>query len=537
MNLLDTIIGPTLARQLGQLAYPIPSQTDVASATKRVWERLQNEVPEKTSGIVSISVAIRSPWISMKVACVAALAAALIVVAVQPTARTLWRRSPPALIDTVGSGLLRVEREQARAIYAGEPIAFGELIRSHVGAEAVFHLADGSSIEMRPNSELALEQADDGVRIRLGRGGVLVTAARQRTGHLYVQTKDLAVSVVGTVFFVTAEEAGSRVAVIQGEVHVQQSTGSKKLLPGNQVATNPLMELHAVSEEISWSQSAAAHLALLQQSVSQTNTAAGSTQGYLPLRFEIASIKPVQRAGVFVRLPDRIRCKGVDGILITKVIGANTLPASAAVGDVPLGRCIGNNVPLISLIALAYDIPAGQYISGSSNEDELYQIEAKAGSGSATKEQLRQMMQSLLADRFALKVHRETKEVGGYILVVGKNGPKFKETSGEEENLSPVLVSGVGVVQAKFRMNTFAQSLGMLDNNLFPVIDRTNLPNIYDLQLKLRYAAPGPGGRSSATFDPPLPQAIEEQLGLRLESGKVPVEYLVVDHVEKPSEN
>src|SRR5204862_5316461 len=125
-------------------------------------------------------------------------------------------------------------------------------------------LADGSLIEMRANSEMAIEAADDGVRIRLDAGSVIVTAAKQQKGHLYVQTKDVIVSVVGTVFLVNAEEAGSRVAVIQGEVHVQQGETLKKLLPGEQVATVPTMEAIAVSEEISWSRESSALQALLQ---------------------------------------------------------------------------------------------------------------------------------------------------------------------------------------------------------------------------------------------------------------------------------
>src|SRR5204862_6089465 len=114
-------------------------------------------------------------------------------------------------------------------------------------------LADGSLIEMRANSEMAIEAADDGVRIRLDAGSVIVTAAKQQKGHLYVQTKDVTVSVVGTVFLVNAEEAGSRVAVIQGEVRVQQGVILKKLLPGEQIETNPIMRSVPMIKEIQWS--------------------------------------------------------------------------------------------------------------------------------------------------------------------------------------------------------------------------------------------------------------------------------------------
>src|SRR5205814_7326764 len=105
-------------------------------------------------------------------------------------------------------------------------------------------------------SALALEKSGDGVRIRLDRGSVFITAAKQRTGHLYVQPKDVMVSVVGTVFLVNAEEAGSRVAVIEGEVQVQQGPKTSRLLRGEQVATNPLMTPHPVVEQLAWSRSA-----------------------------------------------------------------------------------------------------------------------------------------------------------------------------------------------------------------------------------------------------------------------------------------
>src|SRR5216110_3243744 len=116
---------------------------------------------------------------------------------------------------------------------------------------------------MRTHSRLSLERADDRSRIRLSDGDVSVSAARLH-GHLYVQTKDLTVSVVGTVFLVKAEETGSRVAVIEGEVRIQQGTKEKKLFPGEQVSTSPQMEPRTVQQELSWSRSAPEHVALLE---------------------------------------------------------------------------------------------------------------------------------------------------------------------------------------------------------------------------------------------------------------------------------
>src|SRR5205814_873689 len=98
--------------------------------------------------------------------------------------------------------------------------AVGDTVQT-LDAGQTLLLADGSLVEVKPRSELALERAADGLRIRLSRGGLIINAAKQASGHLYVQTKDALISVIGTVFLVNAEEQGSRVAVVRGEVHVR----------------------------------------------------------------------------------------------------------------------------------------------------------------------------------------------------------------------------------------------------------------------------------------------------------------------------
>jgi len=164
--------------------------------------------------------------------------------------------SPKATVEAAGNpSLYRV----------GEVIEAGKVIRSNSAVGLLLAMEDGSRVEVREQSELKLESAGDGIRVRLISGGVLVTAARQGAGHLYVQTRDAIVSVVGTVFLVNAEQSGTTVAVVEGEVHVQQGAHLKKLLPGEQLATNPSMQLKTVAEEISWSRSAAEYAALLQQ--------------------------------------------------------------------------------------------------------------------------------------------------------------------------------------------------------------------------------------------------------------------------------
>src|SRR5262249_12047570 len=146
----------------------------------------------------------------------------------------------------------------------------GEAVAANGGLGAVLRLADGSGIEMRSQSELSLERADDGVRVQLNKGSVIVNAAKQASGrHLYVHTKDVNVAVAGTVFLVNAATEGSRVAVIEGEVHVQHGATQQKLNSGEQVSTSPSLAARPVREEIAWSRHAESHLALFEESLAQ----------------------------------------------------------------------------------------------------------------------------------------------------------------------------------------------------------------------------------------------------------------------------
>src|SRR5262252_1780267 len=118
---------------------------------------------------------------------------------------------------------------------------------------------------MRERSQLSLAGARDGIRINLERGSIIVEAAKQRGGHLYVATDDCTVSVVGTVFAVSTGVKGSRVSVLQGEVHVaQQSSAKQSLYPGQQVTTTPTLNKVSIEDEISWSRNLDTHLALLR---------------------------------------------------------------------------------------------------------------------------------------------------------------------------------------------------------------------------------------------------------------------------------
>jgi uncharacterized protein (TIGR03435 family) len=184
---------------------------------------------------------------------------------------------------------------------------------------------------------------------------------------------------------------------------------------------------------------------------------------------------------------------------------------------------------------------------GSRNFDIL----ARAPAG-ATKDQVPQMWQSLLADRFQLAVHREPKTVAHYSLTVAKGGPKFTESveqpvppqgdtggskvdkDGFPELNRPGMIGAADGRISLYRPNATMDLLARLLAGQLgsPVTDETGLKGSYDIRLHwVRETAP-------ENMGPRLAEAVPQQLGLRLEWKKGPVEFLVVDHIEKmPSGN
>jgi hypothetical protein len=165
----------------------------------------------------------------------------------------------------VDGTLFLVAGNEVKPVAAGQKIARNDVVRTGKDSGAVIQLADGSRVEMRERSELSLDRASDGVSIRLERGSVIVSAAKQRSGHLYVATEDCTISVVGTVFSVNSGTKGSRVSVLEGEVHVEHGSASKALLPGQQLSTNPVLGTVPLEQDIAWSRDAEAHRALLRE--------------------------------------------------------------------------------------------------------------------------------------------------------------------------------------------------------------------------------------------------------------------------------
>lgn len=375
-----------------------------------------------------------------------AASAALVVAAIG--AAVVWRQDAVTAVATVVDGSL-----------SRTSFTYSEPVRTGRDTGAMLSLADGSHVEMRAQSELSLERAEDGLGIRLVNGSIIVNAAKQSGGHLYVQTKDMTVSVIGTVFLVNTEASGSRVAVIEGEVRVREGTTETRLQPGEHVSTNPAVVPLPVKEEIAWSRNADKHLAILEafakgmaatsgpltplkKPAAALQAPTGSAVTAVTQGFEEASVRECDPDNL-PATPEGARGGGPNSLLMTP------------------GRLYAQCLTLATLIRTAYGFrPASlEFFSASEEprrprrssgmrfdavyglgvEDGLvvrggpawvrenrYSIEA-VGSATVTPEVLRgEMLQDLLERRFQLKVHIEAEQMPGYALVLAPGGLRMK---------------------------------------------------------------------------------------------------------------
>ena len=219
------------------------------------------------------------------------------------------------------------------------------------------------------------------------------------------------------------------------------------------------------------------------------------------------------------------------------------------------------NEDLFSLIAAAFNIPEYRLSGPEWTRDARFNISATIPAGT-TKEQFQRMQQSLLIERFRITLHHENKEMQGYDLVVAKSGPKFKETEpaaapkdpdappppgpwrNDQEGF-PIIppddnrrmlfgLNGNHAVQ-RFPGRTMELFAAYLINSLAqPINDATDLRGTYDFSLKWIIH----GSLKKDDDGPDIFQAVQAQLGLKLESTKLPVDVLVIDHIDKtPSDN
>jgi uncharacterized protein (TIGR03435 family) len=263
-------------------------------------------------------------------------------------------------------------------------------------------------------------------------------------------------------------------------------------------------------------------------------------------QFEVASVKPAsndETGGGFPRMRELMR---------------NTRPPGMIPMDNP-GRVRLQNWAMLDLIAAAYHVRATQVSGPAWLSDQGFDIEAKVPDG-ASKEELNAMLQSLLEERFGLKVHRDTRTGQGFALVVGKNGPKLKpaelpsapaqELAEEEQRAKNKEQAQAQLAALTKRIQENRESgtpLGGFNSASWAsitteelaarlmrfagalVVDKTGLTGKYSITIETWKNADVPGG---TVFD------AVEKLGLKLEARKVTVETVVVDQVSKtPSAN
>lgn len=158
-----------------------------------------------------------------------------------------------AIVQAVNGTLYEILPTGIQVLAAGQDLPDGVEIRTAKDSNAMLQLKDGSVVELRERSGFSTTQTASDLTIRLGRGSIIVQAAKRSSGHLYVATADCRVAVTGTVFSVTSGVKGSRVSVIEGEVRVSQDSNEKILHPGDQSVTSPNLEPVSVKDDIGWS--------------------------------------------------------------------------------------------------------------------------------------------------------------------------------------------------------------------------------------------------------------------------------------------
>jgi uncharacterized protein (TIGR03435 family) len=458
----------------------------------------------------------------------------------------------------------------------------------------VMTLADGSRIEMREGSEGSVEPVQDGLRIRLKSGSIIVTAAKQAAGrHLYVETRDVTVSVIGTVFLVKADDKGSRVAVIQGEVNVQQGTVQKNLRSGEQASSSAGQETLAMQVEIGWSREAAAYLALLHESVAQSLAARQSSPRTSSAsdkpQFEEASIRSCEQN---FQAPEGMRGGGSNSLRLSpRRLDALCMTVATLIRTAY--RRLENNevVPTTSGEPFSLNqtyglgVEDGTRVRGGPEwmHLEKYAISAVAQGPRDAETLGGPMLLALLERRFQLRLHLESEEIPVWALGIAKGGLKMKPADPGSCFKRPLIrdeetwlrvekergmktpcsgsIDGAPIVKhvavggtlpelatalsrASLKFESFGGPLSSTLGGLL-VLDKTGIPDKTIFNYVLEYggdldafAKMGlPPGDPTTLRGPTVFDALEQQLGLKLERGKGTREFIVIDHIEKPSPN
>jgi uncharacterized protein (TIGR03435 family) len=233
--------------------------------------------------------------------------------------------------------------------------------------------------------------------------------------------------------------------------------------------------------------------------------------------FEVATIKPSQ--------PDEERSVQVQG---TRLVTADT--------------------SLVDLMMFAYGVHSLQVVDGPQwiSSDKFDVVVQPSLPGRPSTAQMRSIVQKLLADRFKLTLHHAQRELPVYRIITAKGGPKLMPTPTEEQLSTNTAAVGIAAGEMMVRNATLSEFASLMQRYVRldrPIVDHTGIAGKYDFKLNWtpdfsQFDGHPPWTAKNDGSDPPtLYTAIQEQLGLKLEAARESADVLVIDHVERPSEN
>ena len=199
------------------------------------------------------------------------------------------------------------------------------------------------------------------------------------------------------------------------------------------------------------------------------------------------------------------------------------------------GGIVYVNVTALDVITAAYSVKDYQVSGPNSLKADRYEIVARTPSA-ADDAQIRSMLQALLADRFKLVVHHESRDLSAYTITQAKNGTKLRTTQGGREN--SLSFQGNKLAFRNYSIAALAKFLSSLPSIDHPVVDATGMEGNFDFEISVDAEGNGPDAVKRAMLEwPSLFTDLDQQLGLKVEARKGPIDTIVVDRIEKPTPN
>jgi uncharacterized protein (TIGR03435 family) len=556
----------SLEHRLGRYAHPVPSdaEADIDSA----WENIKAESKWIPLGAPDVSLPlphdkVHRSWRLLTAAFAIMCAAVLSIV--------LWPGGSAAVVVAADNGLYRIVNGKPQALKVGERVRIGQTIRSEGMASTTLAFTDGARVEMSSMSEISLEDAVEGFRIQLHNGSVIANAEKQEAGRqIYIATRDVTVPVVGGVLLVKADDKGSSVGAIKGEADVQP---------------NQKLEDRALQVAIGWSREAASYLAILHESLEQKLAAKQSAQPApsgtsVPDKPQFEEVS-IRRCEENFQAPAGMRGGGSNSLRLSPG-RLDALCMTPATLIRTAFRKLNNNSPALTgplRLDSTYGLGRenGTRVRGGPDwvRSERYTIAAVASGRTDASVLGGPMLFSLLESRFRLKTRVDTEEIPVWALKVAKSGLKIRpsgacyqiplsgrppdavemrqleEARGAKPFCQMTLESKFPNTKLTLIGGTLSQLAAMLSNydgprapkpttlEDFIMVNRTGIPDTELFDLVLEYG-PEPEGvaetQPAGPLEPPIRTALGK-LGLTLERSKGSREFVVIDHIERPSEN